>query len=212
MFMAKQAVSVTLDRENLLWLRARAGALKRRSLSDALDALVTAARQGGGAASPARSVVGTVASWFENIWRDAVRGVQVIIQTLQGVFSSVFNAIMSPIRAVIGLFDSIVGAIQNVISWLGKIKIPDVLGAIGGLFGASASVALAPSTASVFAATGVSAAVPSAAAYGASGAGGTVINVYGGLDSGDTIARRIRSVLDARDRRENGVRIVRKAR
>lgn len=58
--MPKSPVSVTLDRENLLWLRGRAGALKRRSLSEALDAIVTAARLGRVPAVPIRSVVGTL--------------------------------------------------------------------------------------------------------------------------------------------------------
>lgn len=58
--MAKEPVSVTLGRENLLWLRGRAARSKRRSLSDALDEIVTAARLGGQVAGSIRSVVGTV--------------------------------------------------------------------------------------------------------------------------------------------------------
>ena len=60
MFMAKEPVSVTLGRENLLWLRGRAARGKRRSLSDTLDEIVTAARLGGRASGSVRSVVGTV--------------------------------------------------------------------------------------------------------------------------------------------------------
>src|SRR5262245_42689396 len=60
MFMPKEPVSVTLGRENLLWLRGRAARSKRRSLSDALDEIVTAARLGGQAPGSIRSVVGTV--------------------------------------------------------------------------------------------------------------------------------------------------------
>ena len=60
MFMAKEPVSVTLGRENLLWLRGRAARGKRRSLSDTLDEIVTAARLGGGVSGSIRSVVGTV--------------------------------------------------------------------------------------------------------------------------------------------------------
>ena len=51
---------MTLGRENLLWLRGRAARSKRRSLSDALDEIVTAARLGGQAPGSIRSVVGTV--------------------------------------------------------------------------------------------------------------------------------------------------------
>jgi hypothetical protein len=54
-------VSVTLDEANLLWLRSRAGASRRRSLSDTLDRIVTEARLGSDAPPGAiKSVVGTV--------------------------------------------------------------------------------------------------------------------------------------------------------
>lgn len=67
MFMPKTAVSVTLDADNLLWLRARAAQRKRRSLSDALDEVVTAARTGGLGAGPIRSVVGTISFTDEDL-------------------------------------------------------------------------------------------------------------------------------------------------
>lgn len=57
--MAKQAISITLDRDNLTWLKGRAGAPGIRSVSELLDRLVTAARQGG-QVGPSRSVVGTI--------------------------------------------------------------------------------------------------------------------------------------------------------
>jgi hypothetical protein len=59
--MAKQAISVTLRPENLLWLRGRAHARRQRSVSEALDQLVTEARTGGvGHDGAIRSVVGTI--------------------------------------------------------------------------------------------------------------------------------------------------------
>jgi hypothetical protein len=57
--MPKRPVSVTLEADNLLWLRARATGAKRRSLSDLLDEIVTAARVAAHGDS-IRSVVGTV--------------------------------------------------------------------------------------------------------------------------------------------------------
>jgi len=60
--MSKRAVSVTLEEENLTWLRGRALVAGRRSLSATLDRLITQAREGRGPTVPgARSVVGTVA-------------------------------------------------------------------------------------------------------------------------------------------------------
>jgi len=59
MFMPKAPISVTLETDNLLWLRGRAASAKRRSVSEALDDVITAARLGG-QPGEVRSVVGTV--------------------------------------------------------------------------------------------------------------------------------------------------------
>ncbi len=60
MFMPKAPISVTLDTGNLIWLRGRVASLKKRSLSDAIDEIVTAARTGGAGVEQSRSVVGTI--------------------------------------------------------------------------------------------------------------------------------------------------------
>ncbi len=57
--MPKQAISVTLDEENVTWLKGRAGAAGVRSVSELLDRIVTAARASG-QIGPPRSVVGTI--------------------------------------------------------------------------------------------------------------------------------------------------------
>jgi hypothetical protein len=57
--MARQAISVTLDAENLTWLRGRIGGGKGKSVSDLLNQLVTDARRTGRVGA-SRSVVGTV--------------------------------------------------------------------------------------------------------------------------------------------------------
>lgn len=59
MFMPKQPLSVTLEEENILWLRGQALGGRHRSVSEALDVVVTAARRSRFGATP-RSVVGTV--------------------------------------------------------------------------------------------------------------------------------------------------------
>lgn len=56
--MGKQAISVTLEADNLMWLKGRAGAAGLRSVSELLDQLVTAARASGH--GPSRSVAGTI--------------------------------------------------------------------------------------------------------------------------------------------------------
>jgi hypothetical protein len=57
--MPKQAISITLEADNLTWLKGRAGASGVRSVSELLDQLVTAAREAGGVGH-ATSVVGTI--------------------------------------------------------------------------------------------------------------------------------------------------------
>jgi hypothetical protein len=58
--MGKEAISVTLDADNITWLRGRATAGGSRSVSDLLDQIVTAARSARGPVV-ARSVAGTIA-------------------------------------------------------------------------------------------------------------------------------------------------------
>ena len=59
--MPKKPVSLTLEENNLLWLKGRARVLAGGSLSEAVDQLIDEARAGRlGAAEPPRSVVGTI--------------------------------------------------------------------------------------------------------------------------------------------------------
>jgi hypothetical protein len=57
--MVKQAISVTLDADNITWLKGRVVASGGRSISELLDQIVSAARSGGQAGT-SRSVVGTI--------------------------------------------------------------------------------------------------------------------------------------------------------
>lgn len=59
--MSRQAISVTLDHDNVLWLRGRVAAGASASVSELVDYLVSQARTSGAAGDKAiRSVVGTV--------------------------------------------------------------------------------------------------------------------------------------------------------
>lgn len=160
-----------------------------------------------------RAVVKAVVDFFVRAWRGAVDSVTSIVRTLSSVFRSVMDAILVPIGWVVDAFNNVVGAIQDVIGWLGKIKIPD-LGAIGDFFGggrsATGSSATFAATPSAFGVAGRSS-VPLRAAIGGGG-GGTVINVQGGLDSADSIARRVAQLLGDRQRRAGGVTITRSTR
>jgi len=57
--MGKRAISLTLDTDNLVWLKARVGATGLRSLSELVDRLISEARTHG-SARPVTSVVGTI--------------------------------------------------------------------------------------------------------------------------------------------------------
>ena len=57
--MPRRAISITLDADNVAWLRGRAHAAKA-SVSGLVDQIVNAARVAGGRAVPAHSVVGTI--------------------------------------------------------------------------------------------------------------------------------------------------------
>ena len=57
--MAKQAISITLDADNVTWLKGRTGSAGLRSVSELVDQLVTAARSSG-KIGPSRSVAGTI--------------------------------------------------------------------------------------------------------------------------------------------------------
>jgi hypothetical protein len=56
---SKRAISVTLDADNITWLKGRAGATGVRSVSELLDQIVRAARASGHS-GPSTSVIGTV--------------------------------------------------------------------------------------------------------------------------------------------------------
>src|SRR6266699_1217466 len=56
--MARRAISVTLETENVTWLKGRAGAVGE-SVSEMLNQLVAAARRGAHI-GPARSIMGTI--------------------------------------------------------------------------------------------------------------------------------------------------------
>jgi hypothetical protein len=164
-----------------------------------------------GVISSIRAAVAAVGSFITGVWDTILNAGRTVWQTLEDTVRNVLNAIMVPINAVKGAFDAVVDTVRNVIDWIGRIKIPDVLGSIGDLFagGASASVMLAGAPLPTSRGLGAS---PTAAGVTGGSRSGITINVYGGLDSSDAIARKIRDVLDGRDRRTGGVILNRRTR
>lgn len=159
-----------------------------------------------------QAAVGVVANWFKSVWKSAVDIIVSVFRTLGDVASNVLDAILAPIEWIADAFDNVVAAIRSVIDWLGRIKIPDVLGSIGNLLGGGRSAAPALAGFSTFAAT-PTAGVGRVRAPRAAATSSTVnITVNGGLDSADTIARRVNNVLTTRSRRSGGVVIGRSTR
>jgi hypothetical protein len=79
--MPKQAISVTLEADNLTWLKGRANATGVRSVSALLDQLVSAARATG-TVGPSRSVVGTIDVDASDPWLEEADAV------VRGMFES----------------------------------------------------------------------------------------------------------------------------
>lgn len=172
-----------------------------------------------GAVSAIQQAFANIGNFIASIWQNMLNAARSVFNTLRDIVTNVFNAIMVPINAVVDAFNAVINAVKSVIDWISRIKIPDVLGSIGNLFSAqSATVAVSPVAATAFAAPGVQGLARGSLAttvgsVGLRGGGGfTQINVSGGLDSADTIARRIEGILTGRARRNGGVVLNRRVR
>jgi hypothetical protein len=158
------------------------------------------------------NVVRTYVGFYVAIFDGIRSGVGAVWDWLQSAATSALNAILAPVRAVERAFQSVVDAIRDVIAWLGRIKIPDVLGSIGDVIGGLFSAPVAATsggTAATFAgSTGVGArtfGVPSLSTSAATpGGGGTTIVVQGALDP-VAVAKQVRQILTNDQRRRGGV-------
>lgn len=166
-----------------------------------------------------RSIVQGVANTIKSIFNGVKSAVSAVFRSIQNVARSAINAILAPIRAVKSAFDSVVSAVRNLISWIGKIRMPKIdipklpwqrsaapASASASTFAASSGPmglarAMAPTSGNTLAGAmrGASAML--------SGPGLTVININGGLDSADTIARRLERLLTGRARRVGAVQV-----
>lgn len=166
-------------------------------------------------------LIATKTTFFQDTWEKIWPVIKVGIDAVKRAFDTVVDVIgdvitwvgkitgsaldsfKKPIDAIKSAFDHVVDAVKSLIDWVGKIKMPKVLTDIidnikkidiwpfsvpGGSSGAPGTV------------PGVS-----ATAYTAAGArAGVTINVNGALDPVG-VARQIRTILRADDRRRRGV-------
>lgn len=170
------------------------------------------------AASRVWSAIRGVVSRAVAAMKATFNGLKTAASAVWRAISSAARGPLNAIKTIIGgirtAFDAVARAVSNVVGWIGRIRFPEppawmkkVGGAIGSVF--SGRAASAPSGGGL---ASNRAAAPTAGAWSSGGTshsvragnmGGTttIINVQGGLDSADTIARRIEALLAARQRR-----------
>lgn len=135
-----------------------------------------------------------------NLWSAIEKG----IGGLKGVWDRIWSAMMTPVETIKGAVDGVIGAIQGVIDWFGRLSVPDW---IGGLFGRGAPAASSASLAGAPALAGTSRAGSGAPATSGPG---VHITINGALDP-DAVARQVQYLLNRQDRRRVGVTIGRAA-
>ena len=143
----------------------------------------------------------SIQAFFASIWAAIANAGKSIWGAIASAARSAADTIMGVFRGVASFIEGIVNAIKNAVGAAGKLV------GIGKAAPAGYTAAYAPTTSPRF---GAVAGAGPVALSGGGGAGVTIV-VQGGLDSGDTIARRIRAILAADDRRHGGVTVTRRA-
>jgi hypothetical protein len=145
------------------------------------------------------------------IFQGIKSGVDAVWNGLKDAAITALNLILAPINAIKTAFDKVSDAIQSVINWLGKIKIPDALRNVGNLISNlnpfSATAAASSGSAAAVRGVGISAFAAPALTAGVSSRGtnaAPTIVVQGALDP-VAVARQIRDILKRDDRRRSGV-------
>jgi hypothetical protein len=107
------------------------------------------------------------------------------------------------VDAIKAAFDGVVSAIRSMIDWLGKIKMPDALSAIGDAIGSITPWAVTPPSSGSVTPVGVSTFAAPGVTSSSSGSGATIV-IQGALDP-VAVARQIRLILRNDERRRSGV-------
>lgn len=164
-----------------------------------------------GAFAAVRGILSSFKEFFRSVWnvlRDPVmRLVEIIkdkmsdaISSIKGKMAGLGQVLAAPFNTAKDAIGFLIDKIGDLISWLGRIKIPD-LGKLGGLV----SKVTGRSAAAPPVAGGVSGyAAPRVAGVGAraatSGGSGVTIQVNGALDP-EAVARQIKRIMAGHDRR-----------
>jgi hypothetical protein len=170
--------------------------------------------------SGVRAAASAAASAVRGVWSGVSGAISALARLIRNSLVAAFQALRSvastlglrgPFDAVLGVINSVIRAVQSLIGWLGRIKVPN-LGKLGGLIGkvTGRSVAAAPSGFAARAGVTAYGAAPSVAGLvgrttvAGSGAA-VVINISGAIDPEST-ARQIRRVLGSSDIRHGANR------
>jgi hypothetical protein len=132
-----------------------------------------------------------------------VAAVQAVITWVGKITGSALETFKGPIDAIKSAFDHVVDAVKSLIDWVGKIKMPKVLtDIIDNIKKIDIWPFSVPGAGGDTTAPGVSATAMTTNAT--RGSGGVTINVNGALDP-VSVARQLRTILRADDRRRRGV-------
>lgn len=154
-------------------------------------------------------IVGIVRAYINTIiaiWEGIKSAVGAVWDWLKRTATNTLDAILNPVEAVQRAFNRVVDAIRDVIDWLGRIKIPDVVKNIGGIIGGIIPGSASAGTVSAINAMGRAAtfAAPALSATTRSTSAAPTIVVQGALDP-VAVARQIRLILRSDERRRSGV-------
>jgi len=154
-----------------------------------------------------REAAGNVFDAVKRIVGGAIDALVAAFNRIKTVGVAVFNAIMDPIHAVEHAINAVIGAVRDLISWIGKIHIPHIsLPHIPGLSASLIVPAAAGSASGLARAGGGAPAVGARAALATGGAGGGItVNFYGPTDP-EGAARAIARVLRSHEIRQGRAR------
>jgi phage-related protein len=167
-----------------------------------------------------RSTVDAVGQFVSGIWDDissaartawdaikgivspVIDGIRSALEALGRIGASIWNGMKSAVDAVKRAIDAVIAAIRTALTWASNLasKIPF----IGGFFGGQSA---APAGARYTAAAPSLARLGASSRAVASSGGGLTVNFSGVVGDPVAVARQIRSLLVAQDRRVGGVRV-----
>lgn len=162
-----------------------------------------------------KQIVAAFKQFFVDVFHAMPEPVQRVVEKIKSGLGGAFTWLIGKAKAIgdslskpfdlaADAVQSLIGMVESLVSWLGKIKVPD-LGGIAGKIGGIIPHAMPPPGAgtrgvAAYGAPSVAGVGARAATGGTGGTGGVTINVTGAIDP-EATARQIRRILAGHDRR-----------